>query len=54
MSAIMGDYVAGFLGSSEGCNWNMEAFDVSIIVSINFCVQTIDRYDRLSRPKTSA
>lgn len=29
MSAIMGDYVAGFLGSSEGCNWNMNAFDVS-------------------------
>ncbi|KAG5644792.1 hypothetical protein DXG03_007613 [Asterophora parasitica] len=27
MSAIMGDYVAGFLGSSEGCNWNMNAFD---------------------------
>lgn len=29
MAAIMGDYVAGFLGSSEGCNWNMNAFDVS-------------------------
>ena len=28
MSSIMGDYVAGFLGSSEGCNWNMKAFDV--------------------------
>jgi hypothetical protein len=28
MSIIMGDYVAGFLGSSEGCNWNMNAFDV--------------------------
>ncbi|RDB16366.1 Psi-producing oxygenase A [Hypsizygus marmoreus] len=28
MSAVMGDYVAGFLGSSEGCNWNMNAFDV--------------------------
>jgi hypothetical protein len=28
MSAIFGDYVAGFLGSSEGCNWNMDAFDV--------------------------
>ena len=28
MSAIMGDYVASFLGSSEGCNWNMNAFDV--------------------------
>ncbi|KAG6917742.1 hypothetical protein DXG01_001280 [Tephrocybe rancida] len=27
MSAIMGDYVAGFLGKSEGCNWNMNAFD---------------------------
>jgi hypothetical protein len=25
----MGDYVAGFLGSSEGYNWNMDAFDVS-------------------------
>lgn len=29
MAAIMGDYVAGFLGSSEGYNWNMNAFDVS-------------------------
>jgi hypothetical protein len=29
MSVILGDYVAGFLGSSEGCNWNMNAFDVS-------------------------
>ncbi|KDR69074.1 hypothetical protein GALMADRAFT_933805 [Galerina marginata CBS 339.88] len=28
MSCIMGDYVAGFLGASEGCNWNMNAFDV--------------------------
>jgi len=28
MSAIMGDYVASFLGSSEGCNWNMNAFDI--------------------------
>ncbi|KAG6809913.1 hypothetical protein H0H92_014111 [Tricholoma furcatifolium] len=28
MSAIMGDYVAGFLGSSEGLNWNMNAFDI--------------------------
>jgi hypothetical protein len=28
MSIIMGDYVAGFLGSSEGCTWNMNAFDV--------------------------
>ncbi|KAF9466792.1 heme peroxidase [Collybia nuda] len=28
MSAIMGDYVAGFLGQSEGANWNMNAFDV--------------------------
>ncbi|KAF5368150.1 hypothetical protein D9615_010185 [Tricholomella constricta] len=28
MSAIMGNYVAGFLGSSEGCNWNMDALDV--------------------------
>ncbi|KAL0959663.1 hypothetical protein HGRIS_011365 [Hohenbuehelia grisea] len=27
MAMIMGDYVAGFLGSSEGCNWNMNAFD---------------------------
>ncbi|KAG6858988.1 hypothetical protein C0991_001539, partial [Blastosporella zonata] len=28
MSAIFGDYVAGFLGTSEGCNWNMNAFDI--------------------------
>ncbi|KAJ8508992.1 hypothetical protein ONZ45_g8792 [Pleurotus djamor] len=27
MSQVMGDYVAGFLGSSEGVNWNMNAFD---------------------------
>ena len=32
MSCIMGDYVAGFLGSSEGCNWNMNAFDVRLSV----------------------
>ena len=25
----MGDYVAGFLGLSEGNAWNMNAFDVS-------------------------
>jgi len=28
MSMIMGDYVAGFLGLSEGNAWNMNAFDV--------------------------
>ena len=28
MSVILGDYVAGFLGASEGCNWDMSAFDV--------------------------
>ncbi|KAH9481020.1 Psi-producing oxygenase A [Psilocybe cubensis] len=28
MSAILGDYVAGFLGSSEGCNWEMAPFDI--------------------------
>jgi len=28
MSAIRGDYVAGFLGSSEKCNWDVDAFDV--------------------------
>lgn len=28
MSTIMGDYVASFLGSSEGSTWNMKAFDV--------------------------
>ncbi|GLB40814.1 putative heme peroxidase [Lyophyllum shimeji] len=27
ISAIMGDYVGGFLGSSEGWNWNIAAFD---------------------------
>ncbi|KAG6834140.1 hypothetical protein H0H93_011600, partial [Arthromyces matolae] len=27
-SAVMGDYVAGFLGASEGCHWDMKAFDV--------------------------
>lgn len=30
MSLIMGDYVAGFLGLSEGNAWNMNAFDVSV------------------------
>ncbi|KAG6915284.1 hypothetical protein DXG01_012306 [Tephrocybe rancida] len=35
INAIMGDYVAGFLGSSEGLNWNMNAFDASIILLIN-------------------
>jgi len=34
MSAIMGDYVAGFLGSSEGCNWNMNAFDVRYLSTL--------------------
>jgi len=29
MSCITGDYAAGFLGSSEGCNFNMNPFDVS-------------------------
>ncbi|KAF4623505.1 hypothetical protein D9613_002388 [Agrocybe pediades] len=28
MSSILGDYVAGFLGSSEGLNWNMNPFDI--------------------------
>jgi len=27
IAVVMGDYVAGFLGSSEGFNWNMDAFD---------------------------
>ncbi|KAG6861378.1 hypothetical protein C0995_000784 [Termitomyces sp. Mi166 len=27
LSAIMGDYVAGFLGMSEGWDWSMNAFD---------------------------
>ena len=31
MSLIMGDYVAGFLGISEGSAWNMNAFDVRMI-----------------------
>jgi hypothetical protein len=37
MSIIMGDYVAGFLGSSEGCNWNMNAFDVGQYSLGNIC-----------------
>ncbi|KDR77934.1 hypothetical protein GALMADRAFT_244901 [Galerina marginata CBS 339.88] len=28
ISAILGDYVAGFLGNGEGCNWNMSPFDL--------------------------
>ncbi|KAF8993798.1 heme peroxidase [Cyathus striatus] len=27
MSCIMGDYVPGFLGVAEGCNWNLQVFD---------------------------
>ena len=52
MSAIMGDYVAGFLGSSEGCNWNMDAFDVSQIVLAACFLQPVDCFNRLSRPRT--
>lgn len=54
MSAIMGDYVAGFLGSSEGCNWNMDAFDVSEIVLAACCLQPVDCFNRLSRPMTTS
>ncbi|KAG6815996.1 hypothetical protein H0H87_009602, partial [Tephrocybe sp. NHM501043] len=28
MSTIMGDYVAGFLGASEGSNWTLDAFSI--------------------------
>lgn len=35
MSLIMGDYVAGFLGLSEGNAWNLDAFDVRF-QSLNF------------------
>jgi linoleate 10R-lipoxygenase len=28
MSAVLGDYVSAFLGVSEGCNWDMTAFEV--------------------------
>ena len=31
MSLIMGDYVSGFLGLSEGNAWNLDAFDVRMI-----------------------
>ena len=34
MSLIMGDYVAGFLGLSEGNAWNLDAFDVSAVSPI--------------------
>jgi hypothetical protein len=34
MSLIMGDYVSGFLGLSEGNAWNMNAFDVRPIAVI--------------------
>ncbi|KAG6873168.1 hypothetical protein C0995_002017 [Termitomyces sp. Mi166 len=33
VNTVMGDYVAGFLGSSEGLNWNMQAFDWHATVS---------------------
>lgn len=28
INSVTGDYAAGFLGSAEGCNWNMKPFDV--------------------------
>ena len=34
MSLIMGDYVAGFLGLSEGNVWKLNAFDVCMDLSI--------------------
>ena len=34
MSLIMGDYVAGFLGLSEGNVWKLNAFDVCVDLSI--------------------
>lgn len=40
MSLIMGDYVAGFLGLSEGNSWNLNAFDVSLAILYIFKVQT--------------
>ncbi|KAF8957351.1 heme peroxidase [Flammula alnicola] len=27
ITSITGDYAAGFMGSAEGCNWNMKPFD---------------------------
>ncbi|KJA20426.1 hypothetical protein HYPSUDRAFT_166972 [Hypholoma sublateritium FD-334 SS-4] len=27
INSITGDYAAGFMGSAEGCNWNMKPFD---------------------------
>ena len=52
MSAIRGDYVAGFLGSSEKCNWDVDAFDVSEIVLAVCCLQLVGSLNRLSRPRT--
>jgi len=40
MSLIMGDYVAGFLGLSEGNAWNLDAFDVSAVSPIERFVST--------------
>ena len=51
MSAIRGDYVAGFLGSSEKCNWDVDAFDVSEIVLAVCCLQLVGSLNRLSRPR---
>jgi hypothetical protein len=48
----MGDYIAGFLGSSEGSNWNMDAFDVSEIVLAACFLHPVDYFNRLSRPRT--
>ena len=42
MSAITGDYVAGFLGSAEGRNWNMDPFDVSGDCPAVRCLQPVD------------
>jgi linoleate 10R-lipoxygenase len=37
MSLIIGDYVAGFLGISEGSAWNMEPFKVWMIYLLLYC-----------------
>jgi len=51
MSAIRGDYVAGFLGSSEKCNWDVDAFDVSEIVLAVCYLQPFDSFNRLLKPR---
>jgi hypothetical protein len=55
MSVVMGDYVASFLGASEGCSWDMTAFDVGSAFTHNVKIKSnaIDLHSRPSNQKSS-